>query len=624
MRFLFFAFLITTVLSGHALTDEQEVLRLQKGEYYFHYLTGDFPSAMNQLAQWRGSDTAIESEADVMEAAMLLSLGLHEKAQGIFEKIKSQNQETSASSQSWFYLARRWFELSEYDSVLYSIEQMNDQDISSDVLAEAQYMKVTSFVELGEYKKAQKLLTNMARSGIWTGYARHNYLLAMFDGNSSGQSLSLLIEDATFYLPDTKEGSDLRDRIHLISGLHYLQSGKNRSAEKHLKSISLDGPYTPAALLQYGWGKVEQGEYEAALQPWRELQVRYSRFDPEVMESMLGVPHVLELERAHTQALKIYEKSEALLLSMKSTVSKVESDLFENPWLENWIAKQADQSWGWMADVDTVLPLDDTAAIMRGVLAEDSFINLLTEYRDLSLLNDYLIEKESDLLLWADMVKKREQESKVQYASSVLKKAEDKIEAATLELKEMEAHLEQSNNYAFSLSSKKDDERLLLLSRSTKNIEALMRANKASRNVEQYSDRWNRVKGIALWLVNEEKPVKQWELERELFSMKGEIKKARLQLVEAKVAQQWAPNAWLGMHEKIMALLVKTKDARKQAGIARSESKQGLVSVSKKYLQQLNFRINDYLSQARLSIARLYDDELQRQVAYGELSKGDH
>lgn len=619
MRFLFVFLLFVSASHAEPLTDEQEVLRLQKGEYYFHYLTGDFPSAMNQLAQWRSGDDAIESEADVMEAAMLLSLGLHEKAQATFEKIKQQGNQ--ASSQSWFYLTKRWFELGNFAAVLYCINHINEKDVSFATLAEAQYMKVSAFIELGEYKKAQNLISKMQRDDIWTGFARHNFLLAMFNGNSSGQSLSLLIEDAAFYLPDTEEGRNLRDRIHLISGLHYLQSGRNRSAEKHLKSISLDGPYTPAALLQYGWGKVEQGEYEEALQPWRELQTRYNRFDPEVMESMLGVPHVLELERAHTQALKIYERSEKLLLSMKSAVEQATAELPSNPWLEQWIFQQADQSWGWMANIDKTLPLDDTSAMMKGLLAENTFINLLTEYRDLVLLTQYLTEKEENLRLWAAMVKKRQQQSKIRYADPILKQAEKQLAVAELELSHLQNELARSGNNLFSLPTLADDQRALLLSRTAKNIETLVQTNKVSRDVQQYKERWARVKGLSLWQLSEDQPGKQWSLDKELHSMKVEIDQAQRQLLETKIAKQWAPNAWRGMSAKITTLLTRTVQAKQAAVVATDEGKQKLVALSEEYLQQLSFRINDYLSQARLSIARLYDDELQRQVAYGELSR---
>ena len=617
MKFLLYTLLFAISFFSYASGDESEVLRLKKGEYYYHYLTGDFPSAMNQLAQWRSNGGTIANEADVMEAAMLLSLGLHQKAQSIFEKI--QREGNSASSQSWFYLAKRWFEMGDSEATLYSIKQIVSADVSLDMIAEAQFMKASSFIELGEHRKAQKQIENMSREGIWTGYARHNYILAMFDGNNSGQSLALLIEDATFYLPVTEEGKNLRDRIHLIAALHYLQGGKNRSAEKHLKSISLDGPYTPAALLQYGWTMVEQGKYDQALQPWRELQTRFNRFDPEVMESMLGVPHVLELISAHTQSLKTFEVTELRLNAMKSAVNEINQGMAENTWLEQWIMEQEDKSWGWQANIEKTMPLNDTSALLKELLVDGAFVNQITEYRDLVLLTDYLVEKEQNLRLWVTLVEKRERESKAGEAIPVLNKASEKLSAVKFELKNLQGYLKQSSKDLYALPTAIEDNKIILLARSAKTIERLVKLNKASRNVEPYMTRWARVRGVFLWLMNEKKPAKQWQLKKELIAMRDLIKRTDTQLLETRLAHQWSPSAWRGMKERVLALLEKTSAIKQSAMQVKQESKLALVVESKQYLDDLTYRINDYLSQARLSIARLYDDALQRYVASGEL-----
>jgi tetratricopeptide (TPR) repeat protein len=621
MKFLLTVLLIISTNLVYAQANEQEILRLKKGEYYYHYLTGDFPSAMNQLKQWRSSEGAIADEADVMEAAMLLSLGLHQKAQNIF--IQIQQKGNDASSQAWFYLARRWFELGKYSSALDSIENINAPDLTLEILGEAQFMKAASYIELGNHKKAREMITNMPRSSIWTGLARHNFILAMFAGNNSGQSLELLIEDATFYLPDTEEGRNLRDRINLISALHFLQSGKNRSAEKHLKSMSLAGPYTPAALLQYGWAKVEQGQFEEALQPWRELQTRFNRFDPEVMESMLGVPHVLELMNANTQALNIYEMTEKRLLSMKELLIQINNGLAENAWLENWVLTQSDRSWGWQADIETTLPFNDTTAVLQQLVAEKKIVNQMTEYRDLLILTEYLTEKEESLRLWITLVDKRKENSKARVVLPVLDKASKDLIQAKITLKQMQALLRESNTDVFALPNDSEVKKINLFTNTAGSIEQLMKINKASRNVAVYQQRWTRVKGVFLWQMNSKKVSKQWELKQQLVAMDRLIKKADVQLLETRLANQWSPASWQGMKVKVDTILEKTSVLKKLAEQATIESKAALVVDSTVFLNGLTHRINDYLSQSRLSIARLYDEALQRYVATGELSDGE-
>jgi len=618
MNFLLIFLLVFTANHVYSQNNEQEVLRLKKGEYYYHYLTGDFPSAMNQLKQWRSSEGAIADEADVMEAAMLLSLGLHQKAQSIFLEI--QGNDSNASSQAWFYLARRWFELGEYSSALASIDNIEALALKPEMLGEAQFMKAAAFIELGEHKKAQVMILNMSRNSIWTGLARHNYILAMFDGNNSGQSLALLIEDATFYLPETEEGKNLRDRIHLISALHFLQSGRNRSAEKHLKSMSLAGPYTPAALLQYGWAKVEQGEYDQALQPWRELQARYNRFDPEVMESMLGVPHVLELMNANTQALNIYEMTEKRLLSMKQLLTEVNKGLAVNTWLEDWVLQQNDQNWGWQANIDSTLPFNDTSAVLQQLASDKKIVNQMIEYRDLLLLTDYLTEKEESLRLWITLVDKRERESKTRIVLPIIKKANENLAEAKINLKQMEGYLQRSNQDLFALPNDHEEQKINLLGKTAGTIERLMNINKASRNVATYQKRWTRVQGVFLWQMNTAKVQKQWGLKQQLVAMDRLINNAETQLIETRLANKWSPASWKGMKARILTILAKTSELRDLSEKARIERKAALLVESSEFLNDFTHRINDYLSQSRLSIARLYDDALQDYVATGDLN----
>jgi hypothetical protein len=619
MKILLIAFLFLCTNLSHAQSSEQEVLRLKKGEYYYHYLTGDFPSAMNQLKQWRSNNGAIADEADVMEAAMLLSLGLHQQAQSIFEEI--QQSGSNASSKAWFFLARRCFELGEYESTLYSIKNIEPTGLFAEALTEAQFMKAASLIELGKHKKALVMINNMPRNSIWAGYAQHNLILDIFKGNKSGQSLTLLIENATFYLPETEEGRNLRDRIHLISAIYFLETGKHRSAEKHLKSMSLAGPYTPSALLQYGWAKVEQGEYEEALQPWRELQIRFNQFDLEVMESMLGVPHVLELMNADTQALNIYEATEKRLLSMKALLIQMNEGLADNPWLEDWIFNQNDQSWGWQAKIETTLPLNDTTAVLQQLATNEKLVNQMTEYRDLLLLTNYLSEKEDSLRLWLVMVDKRKKVSTARDVLPILEQSSEKIKGAKDELKFFESRLLKSADDVFALPSENEAKSIELLSLVAKRIEGLAQVNKASRNVGKYQQRWARVKGVFLWKMNSIKAYKQWELKKQLVAIDRLIKTADTQLLETRLANQWSPSAWVGMKEKIWVVLEQIIFLKKTTIEAMTDSKTALLMDSSQYLDTQIYRVNDYLSQSRLSIARLYDESLQSDVDLDELSE---
>jgi hypothetical protein len=203
----------------------------------------------------------------------------------------------------------------------------------------------------------------------------------------------------------------------------------------------------------------------------------------------------------------------------------------------------------------------------------------------------------------------------------VLNKANADLKAAKLELKSLQGYLQQSHGDLFALPNAVEEMKTQLLSSTATRIERLMKVNKASRNVQIYQQRWLRVKGVFLWQMNDDKANKQWQLKQQLVAMDRLIKRAEIQLLETRLANQWSPAAWVGMKEKIDTMLVKTSALRKVAEQAKAESKLALITNSKAHLNTLVYRINDYLSQARLSIARLYDEALQHYVASGELEE---
>lgn len=617
MNFLIFACcLLLGISQANALSSEEEIIRLKKGEYYFYYLMEDYPSAMTRLMQLRNSN-ALGKELDVMESTMLLSLGMNVQAQEVFEKIKQGGGEPS--SKSWFYLARQWFDLGEFYNVIYCLDQIDPLKINLDIQLESNFMEASAYIELGEHSKAQNIIAGMTRDSIWTGYARHNYIIAMMHGNSTGRSLNLLIEDATFYLPETQEAKHLRDRINLISAIYFLELGQNRSAMKYLKLISLQGPYTPAALLQYGWASVEQGDYEKALQPWRELQTRFNLFDPDVMESMLGLPQVFELMKAYTQAIRSYESIERKLLLMNQFIITTRNEIQDATWLDSWVSVQSDPRWGWQSEVNSVVPFSDVSGLLHQMLSEDSMVNGLIEYRDLDILTQYLNEKERDLKLWKGMLQSRKSEVLNRNLNPQFEHSERTITESKSTYDSLLKIFNDSANNIFSLPTRKQRISLEALSSSTLNLDKLIELNTATRDVDSYKQRWSRVNGLLLWQMNEMKPKMQWQLQSDLINTKRYISEAKKQLEETKLADKWSFSLWYGLEDRVDDLLLRTSVLKNKSEKEKMVVRKRLVLKAKDYLLSQQKRIKDYLAQSRLSTARLYDEALQRRLTLGDV-----
>ena len=166
----------------------------------------------------------------------------------------------------------------------------------------------------------------MADADIWTGYARYNLILAMVRQNFRSRDIESTIDEAIFYLPDNEEGTALRDRILLISGIAAMERDKHVIANRYFSDVTLESVFTPPALLHYGWNLLAQWRYEDAIQPWRILQQLYDEYHPAVVESYLAVPHTLELVDAVNQSVLAYERVEERLTEMVSELKQLKAE----------------------------------------------------------------------------------------------------------------------------------------------------------------------------------------------------------------------------------------------------------------------------------------------------------
>ena len=148
-----------------------------------------------------------------------------------------------------------------------------------------------------------------------------------------------------------------------------------------------------------------------------------------------------------------------------------------------------------------------------------------------------------------------------------------------------------------------------------------MTLNSATRNVDLYQQRWARINGVLLWQVNEMKPSVQWQLQRDVINSKRYIAQAENQLLETRLADKWSGSSWQGLTVRLNDALQKTSSVKESIEKEKIESKNRLIAKAQQFLSLQEQRITDYLARSRLSIARLYDEALQRKIARGDVSE---
>lgn len=599
---------------------------LLRGVFYYHYLNSDYQLALDSLEQWRRHSPGQHygSEDSVMEAAIYLALGLEDDAEKLYQQVEKHGG--FARADAWFHLARRWFQHGAWRRAEQSIQRCleQQQSLNADYYQQALFLRLASRVNQNNVKDAASLLLPMDTISIWAGLARYNWMLALMRLNASSRDIEVLVDEAVFYLPEKgMEASALRDRILLTAGLHALNSGKNRRAEDYLKKISLDSAYTAPGLLHYGWSLVEQWKYEEALQPWRILQQRYKDFHPEVMESILGVPHILELLNATTQSLRTYEVVEKRLENMLVKLSTLHSEDTLNAWLDGWLVQQHEQNWGWMRSTLSEQQDSDITRVLQPMLHDDSFVMATSQLHDLNQIINRLSEAQLSLNRWQALLIKRQNRLRQLKGKQRLASLEKRYRKLLQQVQKMEHKLHREDQKIFAYASPDDQKNIRLLFSVVANTEYLQAIATPTRDLNIYKERWRRIRGLQLWKVHENKPSRRLQASDSLLALHTQTKKLMTQLENSRQSLSWSNSSWKGFPVRVNRQQQALEKIKAKTRKLYERQRQLTIALANNYMNSLKERVTDYLAQTRLSIARLYDEELQRHVASSDFDKSN-
>ncbi len=575
--------------------------RLLWGSFTYHYLNQDYRAALNVLPPLRAQLSAEhQGHADLLETSLLLALGLNEAAEQLY--MNWQQQGVSAPAQSWFYLARRWFAAGYYEQASEAVTQAlsSRPALAEPYRQEALFMEVSSQLEAGLQTAAQRTLALMQGNDLWAGLARHNLLLSYILNDAPLADIRQLLSSSLPLLPGSAEGQALKDKMLLLGGIHALENGRYAEAESWLRAVSLNSPYSAPALLQFGWARLQQQQYQPALQPWRLLQQRFQPWHPAVIESVLGVPYTLEQMQANTQALKGYERVDQHLQGMLD-----ELQYWQQPaQLQQWLQDQ-------LTTAPELTPLDHHVS---GLLVTPGFRHQLQQWRESQTLQQEIRQQQQRLQWWQGALHNRRAAFARANGASRLQQAEQQLQQAEQRMERLQQRLDAEEQQLFAYASGHEAAQVQALERVVAHIRSLQRINTPTRDLSLYQQRWRRSRGVLLWNLYQQQPQRRHQVRQHWWQLQQQVGQLQQQLHNSRLALQWSKNRGQGLDPRIATLQQQYRDAQRQLQQLQQRQKAQLQQQLQTHLQQLQAQLQDYQAQARLAIARLYDNALQQHI----------
>ena len=615
------------------------VADLRYGVALYHYYQQDYIAALAELmvADTRDGIQGHGDNPELIAGGVSLAFGMQHHAEGVFNQIlQDERRPQSVRDAAWFYLGKLHYSRGDWAAAEQSFARVS-REFKPSLRAQMQALQINIRIRNKNY--TDLTLDNIDSDELrsWSPYTFYNLGAAHArEGNfaSAQQFFNELIDiDVVDNPVRRKEQWALQDKAYTAMGYSYLAEKKYAAAIREFTKVRLDGVFANQALLGYGWAAVAQEEYDEALRPWQLLHSR-SLMYPAVQESLLALPFAYEKLGAQGEAVNAYQSAEELLAREINLIRDMRATLTEGELLtlvgsEPLSAEDAkkvlrgddaeagaltavvtDDGQNWLK-LDTTSIIKTRSAYLNELFAKNTFQTAVLDLRDLlrlqTLLQNWLpkLDAYRELLLQKQAQRDRQEQQLAQHSAL---QQEQKLQLECATLAQQLAQISSSDNY-MALA---DDETRALYVRIERGQQTIARMKSAGQDTSELETRIKMFGGILLWRAAQQYPA-------QLAAQQGELKSIDATLVNIAQTRNNIEEITATSID-IQPTLARLQVLQKEVSVHLENTDQLIAQQSRLLRQQVDQqlaahekRLNNYLAQAHLAVARLYDAELRKQ-----------
>jgi tetratricopeptide (TPR) repeat protein len=587
------------------------VADLRYGVALYNYYQNRNLEAMTELmvAQQKGGIQGHGDNPEIMAGGFSMAYGMERHASEIFERLLDANRPQRTRDSAWFYLAQMRYLRGDWPAADQALAKISGEP-HDELAPQVAGLRFNLAVQRGEMAAAENILRNNLKSPL-TPYMQFNLGAAYSREGEFAQATPFFLELQK--LPThAPEYLALYDKAMTGAGYAALLDKRYGEAVNHFSQVRLDSPLANRALLGYGWAAVEQGDYTLALKPWQQL-ARRSLIDEYTQEALVAIPYAYEKMGYKNQALQEFRNAEADYLAeieqLRQVIGQVQGYAIREALN---IDRSVDINWLDQAQQQQLSP---QLTYLITLFSREDFVGLVRELRDLLAIQNQFREWQGKLDFYSAMLDEREANREQEMDILARQQLDEKI--ADLETQRDShaaevARLAQQEDF-LALVDEVDAARLERILRAEKNIGILQRAAwdmgvevMPAAELEQLGETLRRQKGLMVWRAMEMYDERLWrakmelaELDRELTSARAAQRRVRDILEQGFDLQPYRQRIAAASEQ----LLVQSTDIDHAIELSQDALRGKVLLV----LEQQQARLQHYLAQSRLSIARLLD-----------------
>jgi len=570
---------------------------LPYGQVLYEYYQEDYFRSLTTLLveedMGRLPDHA--AEAELLRGGLYLSYGLHREAGEIFERLLASNPEPDVRDRAWFFLGKARFQRGYIREANRAFAKVG-ANLPVVMEAERDSLQAQVDILLGDLGKAERIIDQWEGPTDWSHYAAYNLGVALVKAGRPEEAAIYLNAVGTISA-NTEEMYSLRDRANLAMGFAWLQKEDGSQAKVALERVRLNGPFSNAALLGFGWAEAANDDYRAALVPWLELSSR-NRLDPAVQESLLAIAYAYRQLSANQQAMDGYSQAieiyELEIKRLEDAISAARSGEL----VEAMLTESVDDFSRWNWSLEDLPEREETRYLVE-LIATHGFQGGLRNYRDLKMLETHLLEWQSRLDVFDHMIETR----KAAFAAA-MEDVPESLRQDTVDEYESR-YLELSQKFE---AAKRTRDIVAMAPASQQQQWARLNALDTSAGDAGSANKLAVLKGLLLWDMEKNYKQRAWEQQRSMDEL-GELVTDSVEdfdRFESNIAG--IPDELDVFENRVISLEPRVSGLLEQIGEVSATQIAALGNIAALELEEQKQRLLRYRAQAQFAQASVFDN----------------
>ena len=597
------------VAAAAALAQDKGTLKpvrikdLSYGEVLFYFYQDDYFGALTRLlaAEDLKRISHHEADAELLRGGLYLSLGNHNEAGAIFERLLKDQVSPGVRNRAWYYLAKVWYQRGYYDKAEATLRRIIG-NLPEEMDADRRMLMAQVLMREERYDDAIAELNGWRGPPDWTAYAEFNLGVALVRKGRLPDAVRWLDAVGTMQT-DNEELKSLKDKANLALGFAFIQADQPAVAKPYLERVRLDGPHSTKALLGVGWADAAQGDYRAALVPWTELHGR-NLLDSAVQEAYLAVPYAFGKLSANKQAADAYTTA---ISSYDAEVGRLDESIQairDGKMLNAIVERESAGKLGWFWQL-RALPDAPESRYLYHLLATNEFQEGLKNYRDLHFLGRVLDNWDSSMVAFDDMLDTRRTafEKRLPEVDASLARFDlERLESSRVDLESRLAAIDSTKDIV-GLGTAHEQE----LWRKVARIEDALAAAPQDEGSDEMREKARLLKGVLLWQLSDAYKARLWAQRRNLRELDAALKEAQKRWVLVERARKESPARTLEFAGRVDAMKLRIAALQTQLTAMSERQSRYLEYVAVAELARQQERLATYRIQARYELATILD-----------------